>query len=110
MENKKHIAQIARILKHEDMLRYLGLFIRITADKDAAIRKVCRVLSVLQDIKVNHKDELRALIRAWFRANYGDRAFFADSDFHRPHKRRQHGLGNNDNRRFASGKNRKLSA
>jgi hypothetical protein len=104
MENKAthQIRQISKILMHEDMLKYLSLLIRITGDKDATIRKVCRVLSVLTAIKVDEKDKIRALIRAWYRANYGDRIFFADSDLHRKHKR-QHGLGNNFNRRFASG-------
>lgn len=88
MENKtRSHNQIVRIIKHKDMLKYLGLLIRIALDKDAMIRRVFRVLSVMQDISLAEKDKSRKLIRAWYRTNYGDRAFFADSDYHRPHKR-----------------------
>ena len=89
MENARNIHNaIAKMLQHKDVLRYLGILIRTTCNKDATIRRVLNVLAATQTIELARKDELRREIKAWYRANVGDRTFFADSDLHRKWKHR----------------------
>lgn len=85
--NEKFRNAIVRALVGKNPLRYLGLLLRVTPDKDFAIRRVLNVLAATQDIMLPQKDNLRKQIRNWYRANYGDRKFFADSDLHRKHRR-----------------------
>ena len=78
---------IVKLLKHEDALRYVGILIHATSDADATIRRVLNVLAATQEIPLAQKDLLRMRIRAWYKANVGDRLFFADSNLHRKHRR-----------------------
>ncbi len=91
MENKAHNIRIhntiVKMLQHPEVMRYLALLIKTTCDTDAAVRRVLNVLAATQEIPLAQKDLLRKQIRAWYKANVGDRTFFADSDLHRKHKR-----------------------
>lgn len=78
---------ILKILKRDNPLRYLGVIMGVTKDTDFAVRRVLNVLAATQDIPLAQKDNLRKAIRAWYKAQFGDRKFFADSDLHRKHKR-----------------------
>lgn len=96
MENKANNVRthtaIVEMLKHPNVMRYLALLIRVTCDKDETIRRVLRVLASTQEIPLAQKDLLRKQIRAWYKANVGDRLFFADSDLHRKHLRKRYGF------------------
>jgi len=86
MRNEKFRNLVMRMLDNPRAFHYLGWLMRATPDQDFAIRRVLNVLAVAE-IDRNRKDGLRQQIRNWYRANYGDRKFFADSDLHRKHKR-----------------------
>lgn len=95
MENKAQNIRIhntiARILQREDALRFVAFLVKFAKDKDAAVRRVLNVLAATQTIETARKDLLRKQIRAWFKANVGDRLFFADSDLHRKNLRKRYG-------------------
>ncbi len=96
MENKANNIRthkaLVGMLKHPQVMRYLAILIRVTCDKDEAIRRVLRVLAATQEIPLAQKDLLRKQIRAWYKTNVGDRMFFADSDLHRKHLRKRYGF------------------
>ena len=64
-----------------------GFLVRMSIT-DFGIRRVLNALAVTQVIPLTEKDKLRKEIRTFYRDNYGDRSFFADSDLHRKHKRK----------------------
>lgn len=74
---------INKMLGHKNALRYLAVLINVTCNKDETVRRVLRILAASQQIPLSQKDLLRKQIRAWYKANVGDRLFFADSDLHR---------------------------